>query len=490
MRRLCTAVALITMGALFVTAPGSAGEEDVNTVIADAAAAAGSFELVGHEPLGSRGMNSALAVHGNYAYVGSRTDGKAGNVNHAGLMVVDVANPAQPKIAKEMVPPLEGNEGESSRELRVWRSQDILMVLHTNCGEIHACSPRRNANFRFYDISGGNAADPKLILEFDRDTHEYYLWEDPFNPQRALLFAAGAGSRLQIYDLSPLVEGKEPTTLFDGVHKYTGGLHSLSVSNDGSRAYFALLTGGFAVADVSDFTRGEAPRALRTVTVGSQRPTWAGPGAHSAVKLWNRDWVYVADEVYGEALQALGDHGCPWGWARMIDIADPTAPVVRAEYKLPQNDPDFCTTDVPRPFSSYSAHNPTQTPNIVFTSWHSGGVQAVDVSDPAKPAQLAQYLPTPLPYVVQEDPVLSSGQDKVVMWSYPVIKDGLIYVTDIRNGLYILRYTGPYADEVDGIGFLEGNSNQGDALCFEHVRRPGAVAGDPDEFYVPDYCSQ
>jgi hypothetical protein len=53
------------------------------------------------------------------------------------------------------------------------------------------------------------------------------------------------------------------------------------------------------------------------------------------------------------------------------------------------------------------------------------------------------------------------------MWSYPVIQNGLIYVTDVRNGLYILRYTGQGADEVAGVSFLEGNSNLGDALRFE-----------------------
>jgi hypothetical protein len=45
-----------------------------------------------------------------------------------------------------------------------------------------------------------------------------------------------------------------------------------------------------------------------------------------------------------------------------------------------------------------------------------------------------------------------------------LVPHGLIYVIDIRNGLYILRYTGPHADEVANIGFLEGNSNLGDAL--------------------------
>jgi hypothetical protein len=56
--------------------------------------------------------------------------------------------------------------------------------------------------------------------------------------------------------------------------------------------------------------------------------------------------------------------------------------------------------------------------------------------------------------------MLSSGRDKVVMWSYPIIANGLIYVVDVRNGLHILAYDGPHEDEIDGVRFLEGNSNR------------------------------
>ena len=50
------------------------------------------------------------------------------------------------------------------------------------------------------------------------------------------------------------------------------------------------------------------------------------------------------------------------------------------------------------------------------------------------------------------------------MWSFPIVRNGLVYVVDIRNGLYVLRYTGRHARKVNRIRFLEGNSNLGDAL--------------------------
>jgi hypothetical protein len=52
-----------------------------------------------------------------------------------------------------------------------------------------------------------------------------------------------------------------------------------------------------------------------------------------------------------------------------------------------------------------------------------------------------------------------------VFWSFPIIRSGLIYVLDIRNGLYVLRYSGAHAQDVQNIRFLEGNSNLGDAVA-------------------------
>jgi len=59
-----------------------------------------------------------------------------------------------------------------------------------------------------------------------------------------------------------------------------------------------------------------------------------------------------------------------------------------------------------------------------------------------------------------------------VMWSYPVVAGGLVYIIDIRNGLYILRYDGPRAEEINSVQFLEGNSNLGDATRIDRSAGP------------------
>ena len=41
----------------------------------------------------------------------------------------------------------------------------------------------------------------------------------------------------------------------------------------------------------------------------------------------------------------------------------------------------------------------------------------------------------------------------------------------------MLKYRGAFEEEVQGIRFLDGNSNQGDALCFDPVGRRPASCG-------------
>ena len=63
----------------------------------------GSLTQVGHEPLMSRGMNSAGAIHGDYMYIGSRTDGGHEDMPHGGVMIVDISDPSDPTDHPECV---------------------------------------------------------------------------------------------------------------------------------------------------------------------------------------------------------------------------------------------------------------------------------------------------------------------------------------------------------------------------------------------------
>ena len=188
------------------------------------------------------------------------------------------------------------------------------------------------------------------------------------------------------------------------------------------------------------------------LTSAAQALKFGVMGPHSAVRVPGRDLLVTTEEVYPAPFGA----GCPWGHVRMVDVTDNAQPTVVGEYKLPENDAS-CTADAP--MTAFTAHNATTTKNLALVTWYAGGLQAIDISDPSAPAQLAEFRPEPLAAVTVEDPGL--GGHKVEMWSYPIIKDGLIYVIDSRNGLYALRYSGRFGEEIREREFLEGNSNLG-----------------------------
>lgn len=434
-----------------------------------------NFEVVGRNSLLNRGMNSALAIHRNWAYVGSRTDGD--HVN-PGILVLDIADPTKPVVVNRIDRPEQALPGQTSRELRVWPEQDLLMVLNFSCSSfIHACADQEvTPTIQFFDIRGSKAAAPELIHTYRpaREPHEFYLWDDPRRPGRALLYMStpGGPDNLLVADISRVRQG-EVREIFSGIRIPGEALHSLSVTPRGGRAFLAYLEKGFLVADTTDFRRDRPDPTMRLVTKPRNAADWAGPGAHSAVPIFGTSFALVTDEVYGEFGGLLDGHGCPWGWTRIVDVDNPRQPAVAAQYRvLPYNSRRFCD-DVGYQrdnFASFAAHNPTLTRNLAFITWHSAGLQVVDIDHPRNPNRAGQFSPKPLSSVFTEDPALSSGNDKVVMWSYPVIKDGLIYVVDLRNGLYVLRYTGDHAKEVRRIGFLEGNSNRGAAVRLASTR--------------------
>ncbi len=499
-----------------------------------------NFELVGHNPLFNRGMNAALAIYDHFVYVGNRADGSNscgdfngtgpiapvltptnpdGTCTHVrpGILIVDIQDPENPTVVGEIpasiaAPNAAGKPfGVSSRELRVWPQKKLLIELTFRCSRIiHDC-PRGGDtafpfDYKFFDLS--DPLNPRLIERHVTKSsagvaikpHEFFLWTDPKDQDRALLLESTptasvnpARPNLVIEDISNVPNGGSVRLVAEGnwnqlfpgaadpaAYDFDLALHSMTPTVDGKTTYLAYLRGGMLLLDTSEVAKGVAAGTVlslndKLLTAIKNRAVW-GAGihcdggtavgcseSHSAVPVPGRHFEVSIDEVYGQFTDP--SFGWPWGWARLIDVQDPAMPRIVGEYKIFQNTPAFQPQVDPATenFTSYSAHDLTVLRNVVIESWHSGGLQAIDIADATKPEQGGFFSPSPLASVALEDPALSLGPNKVVMWSFPIIRNGLIYVIDIRNGLYVLRYRGPHHDEVDDIHFLEGNSNLGDA---------------------------
>ena len=155
----------------------------------------GRFQQVGHEPLMNRGMNAAIAVHGDYAYIGSRTDGghrasrraaswsstsRAVRAAGGGGAVRREARRVDARAARLAVA---GRPDRAQHELR--RRADRCTTARSPVDQQHPLLRHLGQRRR---------SRPQLLTEFKVDTHEFFLWEDPKNRDRALIFAGNATS--------------------------------------------------------------------------------------------------------------------------------------------------------------------------------------------------------------------------------------------------------------------------------------------------------
>src|SRR5712692_9892577 len=298
-----------------------------------------NFELVGHNPLFNRGENAALAIFGHFLYVGNRTDGSnsCGDLNgtgpiapvltptnpdgtcthvHPGILIVVIQDPANPNVVGEIpasvaTPNAAGQPaGVTARELRVWPDKKLLIELSFRCSRvIHAC-PRGNDttfpfDYKFFDLT--DPVHPALIHKHVTRSaagvaikpHEFYLWIDPANKDRALLFeSTPSGSvnparpNLVVEDISAVPGGGDVKLVAQGnwnqffpgaadpaAYGFDLAVHSMTPTPDGKTTYLAYLRGGMLVLDTSDVVNNVSPATVislndKLLTPIANRPTW------------------------------------------------------------------------------------------------------------------------------------------------------------------------------------------------------------------------
>lgn len=495
MRRAPLIRSVLLAGLLLGSLPSQAAPVPVTTVGSPSVpGTTKGFALVGHTDLGNRGMNSPLAVAGRCAYVGDRSYANPQRKG-SGIAVVDVSRPSRPV----QVGTLPARPDSTQRELRADRGLGLLVVEDYSpyIGSALSGGDAYSGNdLQVYDIAR-DCRRPRLLSTYDfgvRAPHEFFLWKDPKHPGRVLAYVTTTiyGPDLNVIDLTDPTAPRLLSTYTAPQQEASGTsdtlatqnpssyIHSISVSDDGTRAYVGGWDYGTYVLDTS---RIADPAGVPVMLPLSTHVLDYGANVHGTVAVPGHRSAVMVQEEY-----AAAGRSCPFGWLRMADTSDPKRLTLAGAYKLPEN-------DCPRARAAngtFTAHNQTTFPSVTLLTWYSGGLRAVDTTDPYRPVEAGVFVPKatrPAP-AERDDRLFFTGSSVPrrtgAMWSYPVVQDGLVYVVDIDLGLYVLRYTGPHAAEVARAASVEGNVAPNRYTAGAPViRRPAAVSARIASLRVP-----
>jgi hypothetical protein len=156
----------------------------------------------------------------------------------------------------------------------------------------------------------------------------------------------------------------------------------------------------FQIADIDDIASAlRAPGGADTMTITAQTPSWG--------------YVRVFRETAGSEWQQV---------ARFTD-----APHAFGEH--------------PTPVGSWSVHNTEVLGDRAYSSWYSNGIVAIDFSNPLAPTRVGQFVPD-----TSKRHANSLGVGPSEMWGVAIDPEtGIVYGSDMRTGLWIVRPTGPAA---------------------------------------------
>jgi len=347
--------------------------------------------------------HSARAADGGYTAYVSHWD--------AGVVKVDITDPSAPVTIGHTVYPVASD------------------------GDAHSMTP--------YDVGGS-----RFILQNDEDF-------DPFHTT-AVATSSATGSR----EFVAIQEFWAPTLLAD-TGPISGTVHD---AGDGCDAGdYAGAAGDIVLADGVDPFYSPAPCAI-----GDQAVLAADAGATAFVSnLLSIDDAYGYGPDTGADLSVLS--GMP---VLQISDIDGLAAEIRAaggavtlsfEPSAPgwgflrvfQEGPSENWEEVSRfegpavnadgspffPPGAWSIHNTEVLGDRAYSAWYSAGIIALDVSDPTTPELVGQFVPK-----ASKRSANFLGPGPTLVWGVAIDPEtGLIYASDMRSGLWIVRPTGDAA---------------------------------------------
>jgi hypothetical protein len=301
-----------------------------------------------------------------------------GSGDLAGLWVVDVRNPADPKPVGHL--PCAG----SGYDVGLWRNVAVMSIdsASGNSSTEDGCNVDGTENqegIRLVDISDrSNPREIKFVatqcgshtnLVVPRGDRAYvYVQSYPASTSGACPSAHGIISVVDITNPAKAEVVSTPST------SPAVGCHDGSVA--GKIAYMACLTEG-QVWDVSDPKQPKILAHINDVPDAIWHSTDTSNDGKTA--------IFGFESFQGGPLACNEATGAPFGALWFYDVSDPTAPKQMGSFVPPRTVAGTCT-----------AHNFTVVPGIerdaLVTAWYSAGFMVVDFSDPSAPTEFGHYL--------------------------------------------------------------------------------------------------
>ncbi len=240
-----------------------------------------------------------------------------------------------------------------------------------------------------------------------------------------------------------------------------GWMHGPPFRRDDGIMFCGYCGDGLYVLDATDVTRPRCIGHLQLQPTFSSR--LAGARTHTALPLPGRDYCVVTNE--GERFQFFPPGSIQDAQAlnnlHMVDVKDPTNPVLIAEFPYPEVPEDFpypnynvMNLGCQGPFGPHNVHEPMsnkpwleQSNALVYNCYFAAGLHIFDVRDPYYIKDVAYFIP-PNPNKAPEESYFKGfpGPRNAVTEDCCVDDRGYIFVTCLDDGFYVLKRTGKAAE--------------------------------------------
>jgi hypothetical protein len=349
---------------------------------------ASSFEVVGNGSIIAR-RTSDFWAHGGVAYSG--TVGCVGTVCGNRLFVWDISDPTRISLTDSVEV-----DAKTVNDVKI-RTDGTLAILS------HEGSADSLNGITLLDMT--DPLHPTVITRYFGDcttpTDQSCLGGGIHNLwiEGDFVYAVEPADGLHIIDISdPAVP--RPVAFF-----HAGSSHPHDVLVRDGLAFVSHWDAGLIILDVGNGLRGGSPANPVEVS----RIQTPGGDVHNAWYWPDRGYVFVGQETFTS----------PFGGMHVVDVSDLAAPVTVANYVLPDSPPHNFWLD--------------ETEGILFAAWYTNGLRAIDVT-----GELAGDLTTQGREHASVRPNGSSGPGSI--WA-PQLHNGLVFASDMINGLWAFRFT-------------------------------------------------